>query len=643
VTSSPVSNEISISPRAGALAAAALAFLVYINSLGNGFALDDLHVVFNNEAIHSAESLPGALASPYWPGELGRAQGLWRPATTAVMGLTWILSAGSPFAFHLLNVLLHSAASATVVLVLARFTSVGAAALAGILFAVHPVHVEAVANVVGLGEVLSAFLFLLACLVWIDGSPAPSNSEAAASGGTEPTGPPRQPFTVPGPSRLLLVALLYAGAFLAKESAVVLPAVLLLLDAGRYGISLRELTSYARPRLGAWAILGVTAAAILSARYVVLWGLASPLPPPGASLLAEIPRIMTVAGAWPEYFRLLLFPVSLSSDYGPPLLPIVSVWTWRGVLGTALVLATLSISLCLCRWPRGNVGVRIVPLGVAWFCLTLAPVSNLLFLSGVLLAERTLYLPSVGFAMAAGWALFSLPSGRNQVRSVAIALVVVLLAGRTLARNPVWASTDTVMTRLILEHPEAGRAQWALGAFYEANGSTREANAAFRAALGRLYGSYGITIDIGRRLMNQGQYRAAETLLEQGLRSPDAANASELLAVLHNRGSDPVEAERWARLAVMHKPESRVTWLLLSTALEKQGRAAEAASAREKVIRFGESDQWGAWLALARLRRAAGDGAGAQAALDTARVVAGDAETVRRIDSLYVASAPRGP
>jgi tetratricopeptide (TPR) repeat protein len=559
------------------------------------------------------------------------------------MGVTWILSGGSPFAFHLLNVLLHGGVSAAVVLLLARFTSVGAAALAGVLFAVHPVHVEAVANVVGLGEVLSALLFLLACLVWMEGSTPPSEGERAADAGSATVVSSRRAFHVPGPGRLSIVALLYAGAFLAKESAVVLPAVLVLLDAVRRAITLREFPSYVRARLGAFAVLFVTAVGILSARYVVLWGLNPPLPPPGAALLADIPSIMTVAGVWPEYFRLLLFPVSLSSDYGPPLVPIVSVWAWRSILGVMLVLATLVVALWMCRRNRGNSTVPMVALAVAWFCVTIAPVSNVLFLSGVLLAERTLYLPSVAFAALVGWALFSLPRAARQVRPLAIAVVVVLLAGRTLARNPVWESTDTVMTRLIREHPQSGRAQWALGAFYEANGATSEANAAFRAALGRLYGSYGITIDVGRRLMNQGKYPPAEALFEEALQSPDAANASELMAVLHNRASDPVAAERWARLAVMHKPESRVTWLLLSTALEKQGRPAEAASAREKVIRFGDADQWGAWLALARLRRAAGDGSGAQSALDSARLVAGDADTVRRIDSLYVSSAPRDP
>jgi Flp pilus assembly protein TadD len=630
-------GQISLSATSAAVAAALIAVLVYLNSLGNGFALDDRQVVLTNQAIQSFETLPRALASPYWPGELGRAQGLWRPATTAVMGATWIFSGGSPLPFHLLNVVLHAAVTATVVLLLARLTTIGVAAVSGILFAVHPVHVEAVANVIGLGELLSALPFLVACLVWIDGTP----SSRAAEDGVRSKH--RPPFAVPGPGRLALVAVLYAIAFLAKESAVVLPGILFVLDAIRGRIHLRDLSAYARPRLGAFAILGITALAVLAGRYNVLWGLSSPLPPPGAGLLAEIPRIFTVAGVWPEYFRLLLFPVSLSSDYAPPLIPIVTVWTPRGLLGVALVLATLAFALWCCRRARVNPAWSIVPFGVAWFCVTISTVSNVLFLSGTVLAERTLYLPSVGFAAAAAWALCSLPEGNARVRSLVLTLALVLLAGRTLARNPVWASTDTVMARLIQEHPEGGRAQWALGVYLETNGAPREANAAYRAALGRMYRSYGIIVDIARRQLNQGHLKAAEVLLEEGLTTPAAPDAAELMAVLQSRGDDPARAERWARLALLYKPQSRVPWFLLSSALGKQGRSAEAALAHEQVLRLGDNDQWQAWLQLARLRRDAGNDVGARMALDTARIVAADATVVRRIDSLFTARAPAGP
>jgi len=236
-----------------ALVAALVAIVVYLNTLGNGFALDDQHIVLENEAIHTLAGIPGALGSPYWPGELGRVLGLWRPLSSVALGLVWVVSDGAPQGFHLLNVALHAGATAVLVLLLGRFLPVGAALLAGLVFAVHPVHVEAVANVVGVAELLSALLFLLACLVWWDGSHWPEEATAWEAGSP----PGRRPaFAVPGPGRLPLLVLLYAAAFATKESAVTLPAALVLLDAVRRPIPLRQLASYLAPRAAAFTLLG---------------------------------------------------------------------------------------------------------------------------------------------------------------------------------------------------------------------------------------------------------------------------------------------------------------------------------------------------------------------------------------------------
>ena len=91
--------------RAALLLVTALAALVYANTISNQFAYDDHHIVANNEAIHSLETLPGALISPYWPGIYGRLSGLWRPTTQLLFGLQWIAADGAPWLFHLTNLL----------------------------------------------------------------------------------------------------------------------------------------------------------------------------------------------------------------------------------------------------------------------------------------------------------------------------------------------------------------------------------------------------------------------------------------------------------------------------------------------------------------------------------------------------------
>ena len=636
-----------------ALAAAAAA-LVYVNALGNGFALDDPHIVLENPALRSLASLPQAVWEPYWPGEGGRELGLWRPLTTATLGLVWAVGADDPFPYHLLNVLLHAATTAAIVVLLARLVVLPAALLAGLVFAVHPVHVEAVANVVGVAELLSALLFTLASLVYLDGSPpgrppAPPDEteEAGRASPSEPTSPSRDigAFAVPGSGRSAAVLLLYAGAFLAKEGAVVLPLVLVLLDGARASVPLSRLRGYLAPRLALFLMLGVVAVAVLLARYTVLWSLADPLPPLGADLLGEIPRVWSAATVWAEYARLLVFPLDLAADYSPPMIPVLTVWTARGVLGVVLALGTAAVSLALWRrsapLARGGDSARVLAFGAVWLLVTLAPVSNLFFLSGVLLAERTLYLPSVGLAVAAGWLLFRLWRRWRLAGLVLSSLLLGALALRTVARNPTWASTDTVLTRLILDHPENGRARWALGDLQETNGRLLEANGSYRLALDQLDMNYRLTLNVARRLLNQGRDRPAEALLHMILeKQPGTPNAPELLAVLHERRGHPAESERWARLTAALDPESAVAWHVLANSLEAQGRVGEAARAREQVIRRGEGRSWQQWFSLARLRRMSGDPDGALGALDSARARAGDDALRRTIDSLFVATPP---
>ena len=207
--------------RSAALLAAALAVSVYANSLVNRFAYDDARVILDNAELHSLATLPGAVFKPYWHGNDGELElGLWRPTTTLLLGLEYAVAGENPALYHAVNVVGHGLVTLLVVLVLAHLVAVPIAFAAGLLFAVHPVHVEAVSNVVGGAEVVAAGFFLLAVLVHLRG---PSSW-----------------------SRSLVVAALYGLAFGAKESAVTLPGVIFLVDAARRRLDFTDLPTYVR-------------------------------------------------------------------------------------------------------------------------------------------------------------------------------------------------------------------------------------------------------------------------------------------------------------------------------------------------------------------------------------------------------------
>src|SRR5215218_1383309 len=147
-------------PLALLAAVALLAALVYANALKNGVAFDDEYIVLRNPAVRGFGNLHELLLGAYWP----QSAELWRPVTLVSFALDWALAGPSMAWMHGVNVLLHAATAVLVALLVWRLRGGEvAAACAGAVFAVHPVHVEAVANLVGRAEVLCALAVLLAC------------------------------------------------------------------------------------------------------------------------------------------------------------------------------------------------------------------------------------------------------------------------------------------------------------------------------------------------------------------------------------------------------------------------------------------------------------------------------------------------
>lgn len=594
-----------------ALAAGLAAILASVGGLANGFAYDDLPIVAQNPDLHSPATLPGTFWQPYWPGSRGREMGLWRPLTTWALGVQWQLWGGAPLGFHATNVLLHGLVAALLVVLLAGHVVPASAALAaGLLFAVHPVHVEAVANVVGFSELLSAAFFLLACTVVARRSEPGSMTLGPAA----------------------MVAFLYMLALLSKESAAGLPGAVFLVDACRRNPTLREAGAYLRDRATMYAAMAVAAVLVLWARLHVLGSAASAWPPLGAEILADgdLPRIWTVLGTWPEIARLLVFPLRLSADYAPAVIPIANGWTLRNALGLALGLAVLGCAWL--SWRRGG-EARAVAFGVLWFGATYLPASNLFVLTGVLLAERTLFLPSAGFAAAAGWLLYRLRRRRPRAGLLVWAPMALLFC-RTVARNPAWKDNKAVFSTLLREQPRSGRAHWVAGDLYLQQGDHARALAAYRSATGLLGGSDALLSALGPRLLTAGFERAGEHMLRQAWRErPEIGYAPARLSAHYDRQGRWAEAEAAARAALAGGAGSVVQGHLLARALAGQHRYAEAAAVRSAVVRSGE-DRWQQWMWLAEAEFAAERVVAALDHLDSARVRTGSALDAARIDSI---------
>jgi hypothetical protein len=602
--------------RAAALLVGALAALVYANSLGNGFAYDDVHIIRDNAQVQGLD-LPLAISRPWWPEPYGRELALWRPVTSGVFSVLHALGGGSPLPFHVANVAGHVATSLLVLLLCAALMPLAAALVAALVFAVHPTHVEAVANAVGLAEVLSALAAVAACWVHLQG-------------------PERT-----GWGRALVVGALYAIAFGAKESGVTVPGLVLLVDAARRDLGLKDLVPYVRDRWRAYAVMGAVAAALLYARVQVLGGLSAPFGPLGGDLLAEIPRIWTLGEVWTHYVRLWVFPLDLSADYSPNVIPISVSWHATNTLGVGLVLVVLGTSLLL--WRRGEMAplqlsARTAAFGVVWFMIAISPVSNVVFLSGVILAERTLYLPTVGLAAATGWLVVRTYRDRPRAALTLALLALVLGAVRTWTRNPAWRDNKAVFDTMLAEVPHSGKSQWVIGDGFLAQGQVSQGLLSYRAAVNLLDSHYTLITAIAQQMVNLEDYRTAEVLAESAWRStPTLSLAPSLLAWTRAQVGDAPGTELWARRSLALYARDPLRHYLLAWALAAQGRFDEARAAWRAAGGPVASGTWHHWMYWAYLRREARDSLGALAAVDSAWARVTTRAGRRALDSIRVA------
>lgn len=433
--------DTHVSARATALVAL-VALVVYLPSLSNGFALDDIRDIRDNPAVVNADGAWDVLASPY-RGAVPPARSPYRPVTSLTYWLNWTSTGSAPVPFHLVNVVLHVLASILVVRLLGALGADAAGGvLGGLVFAVHPVHVEAVANVVGRADVLMTLFCLAGTLVFLDRS-------------------------LPRSARALAVSLAYGLALGSKENGVALPALLastLVLPApvgvGRTGGAEAPPGANRPSPRDELLVLAPTLLVLLvylGVRYHVLGTLVHRDTAPYIAILSPAERIATAIANLTELGRLLVVPLDLSADYGPDVITTAGIGSPRFWLG--VLTAGLTVGLLWVLYRRQRVGA----VAVAWTALSVAVVSNLVIPIGVWVAERTLYLPSVGVAI--GVSALTAAAARyapDRMRMAwGLGLLLVIAGGwRTVDRIPAWNDSETVLGTLAAEHPESYRSQW---------------------------------------------------------------------------------------------------------------------------------------------------------------------------------------
>jgi tetratricopeptide (TPR) repeat protein len=578
------------------LAVIAAALVVYANSLWNGFAYDDNWAIVRNPRVHNLANLRAIFLTPYWP-NYGPELGLFRPLTIFGFASKWSIVGNAPWLFHLVSILAHAAACALVFLLLERLASQTVAFAAALLFAVHPVHTEAVANVVGQAELWVALALLSACLLYVRRPPG---------------------VHVPWRTRIGIIAI-YGLGLLAKESAVVLPGLLVLLDFAQRRIELTRtgLVRYVRGTSILMILLCAVFVAYLVVRVSALGNFAGVDAAPGLPFLREPHRVLNAFRAWPEFVRLLFFPMNLSVDYAPGLLLPVDSITPMVLLGMLLTAAVVLIFLATPWKPRAGCIA-------GWFLITILPVSNFFFPIGVLIGERTLYTQSLAACLLGGRAWSEVRQrasvGARRLAAAAAIAVLLLFGARTVVRNPDWDSLETVWDALRRDHPESYRSQWVNASEQWYRGNAEFAERYFQIADRLWPRDSQLLNDIGNFYISQRRWDAAVEYLERSRNlTPFAVLTFEALAYAYLNAGRPNDARETALHAVkIGGSQTALMYATIGGAYDGLGRYDEAAGAWRVATRKPGGDLWVYWAMLARSLASGGHTEAALTAADSA-------------------------
>jgi hypothetical protein len=433
-----------------------LAVGTYAQTVGFRFVYDDVEIVQRNAVLHSLAGWREILTQTWW------GHYLYRPFTEVVFAVEWALGGGHPGPFHAVNVLLHGVVTALVYLVARDGLGPLGAGAAALVFAVHPVHVEAVAGIVGCAELLAALFTLAAALAYR------ADGRLAAVGG----GSWRRIVTSFG----TLTAVGFGLA--SKESAFAAPGVLLLMDWWETRRTGEALSRTFRRHGVLWFATVALSLEWLWLRAGMIGSLAGDHPAPGLEGAGLVGRALVMAPVVLQYVRLLFFPLKLSADYSPNFLPAVPRLTVAGVVGVLVLAAAVVLVV------RARHRAPAVSFGLAWMGGTVLVVANLIAPTGVLLAERTLYLPSVGAAILVGWLAASSEASWRHAGVGLAAVIVGLGMTRTLVRLPVWRDDPGFFGHLIQDAPGSYRSYGLAGVDAYSRGHHEAGEALLYRALG---------------------------------------------------------------------------------------------------------------------------------------------------------------
>ncbi|MBI3610566.1 MAG: tetratricopeptide repeat protein [Nitrospirae bacterium] len=529
--------------------------------LFNGFAWDD--------AVFFVEQPDPTVPSQKIDGPALKADAYFRPLIGWSYTLDRAIWGLNPFGFHLSIYLAHALTTLLVYLSVVTLLRLyhkekaeGIALLTASLFAVHPIHAEAVAWISGRSDIFMTLFMMIALYAYL------RYRQGATSRITLP-----------------LFAMGCVLSLFSKETAIPFLLIFPVLDvlfhrseATRWRVRLRRMKD---PLIWVWAVgLG----------SFILYRLAQVgMPPaPSGGTLSEGNGITTLFIALGYYLKLLFIPHPLNLFV--PELPTGPAGAIYGLIGLGGTLLLVWILIRRSRTPGA--------VGVVWFLLGMAAPAVVPYVrvSVTPVAERYAYLASGGFLLLVslgGHELWRRAQARWDDRIevrwafIGAGVVVGLMSLLTVARNGVWRDEVLIWEDTVRKSPQAALPYYNLGNVYKRRGRPEEAARVYRAALTLKPGLASPHFNLGVVYEELGRLDEAIQEYQTGLKiDPNDALAHKKLANVLSRKGRTEDAEKEYQTALKLQPDSAVTHYNLGTGLIQQGRLEEAVREFRAAIRL---------------------------------------------------------
>ncbi len=398
---------------------AAAGFVVYINALSNDFVFDDDSVVLGDPSITDISNIPR-----YFTGQEGFHKVIgryYRPVVSASYAIDYVLWDLKPFGFHLTNIIIHVINSLLffkLLLLMFGIESVKtqesrlyAVIFGGLIFAVHPIHTEAVTWVSGRTDSLSFTFFIASFIYYLKYSKEQKSLN------------------------FFMVIFFFALSLLAKEMAITLPAVILLYDiALNKGLSKKLI----RGKLLIYVSLAAVSVLYLFLRWLILKDI-----PQRESYFYfygkdTLTAILTMLQTMPLYFRLMVVPVDLIYHYNG-YLPYQNSFSSVYII-TAIIFILIMITAAIYLFKK----LPLVSYSILFFLITLLPVINILPTMNFM-AERFLYIPSAALSFVIAVLVSKFYSDKLKSALVfTVVVVIIAFSYLTFARNMDWKDNNTL-------------------------------------------------------------------------------------------------------------------------------------------------------------------------------------------------------